>query len=486
MISVALFDSIAHYHEQGMSRREIARRLKIDPKTVRRNLRKVLAGATEPQRTSPGSKLDRYRERIKARADEGWTAWSIHQELSAESDYDACYELVKKLVARLRVREPKVYERLEHPAGEEAQADFGELMRVMHEGKLVRTWAYLAWWPHSDWRYAEVVLDEAVPTFLTCVQNGIRESGAIPQRFSIDNLGSGVFYKHFQERAYQHEFAKLCTHYGMMPNAVRVRTPTDKGKVERGISSLKAFLKGRKPDTLEDLRALVGSWQRTGNDRPHSNTGRRPNDLIAAERRPELPDFYPVARWREYRLRTDCHVQVLRNFYSAPYTLVGKKLTVRLDTDSVQIYHSLQLVARHTRCHGRGQTITDRSHYPAHKQRSSQQIHRDRIERVRAVGAGAAAFLHGLLQSRDHVHSDAYRALMKLVEANDRGVLDRACTRAAHFGNFSLDALRTIVQRRLYELPLDDLSATATTAAPAIAIVRPLSAYTELFGGFSC
>lgn len=469
-----------------MSRREIARRLKIDPKTVRRNLRKILAGATEPQRTSPGSKLDPYRERIKARTEEGRTAWSIHQELSAEPAYDACYELVKKLVARLRARRPKVYERLEHPPGEEAQADFGELMRVMHEGRLVRTWAYVAWWPHSDWRYAEVVLDEAVPTFLNCVQNGVRASGAIPKRFSIDNLGSGVFYQHFQERAYQHEFVKLCAHYGMMPNAVRVRTPTDKAKVERGISSLKAFLKGRNPGTLDTLQALVDSWQRTSNDRPHSTTGRRPNDLIAAERRGDLPEVYPVAFWREYRLRTDCHVQVLRNFYSAPYTLVGKKLTVRLDANSVQIYHDLQLVARHQRCYGRGQTSTDRSHYPAHKQRSNQQIHHDRIERVRAIGAGAAAFLHGLLQSRDHVHSDAYRALMKLMAANDPSVLDRACARAAHFGNYSLDALRTIVERHLYELPLDDLSTTATAAAPTIAIVRPLTAYTELFGGFSC
>ncbi len=99
MISVALFDSIAHYHGLGMSRCEIARRLKIDPKTVRQNLRKILAGATEPQRTSPSSKLDRYRERIKQCVAEGWTAWSIYQELRADPEFDACYELVKKLVA---------------------------------------------------------------------------------------------------------------------------------------------------------------------------------------------------------------------------------------------------------------------------------------------------------------------------------------------------------------------------------------------------
>ena len=64
VISVTLFDSIRHWHDQGMSRREIARRLNVDVKTVRRQLHKIAAGATAPQRSSPGSKLDPYRERI--------------------------------------------------------------------------------------------------------------------------------------------------------------------------------------------------------------------------------------------------------------------------------------------------------------------------------------------------------------------------------------------------------------------------------------
>ena len=46
MISVTFFDSIRHWHDQGMSRREIARRLNVDVKTVRRQLRKMAAGAT--------------------------------------------------------------------------------------------------------------------------------------------------------------------------------------------------------------------------------------------------------------------------------------------------------------------------------------------------------------------------------------------------------------------------------------------------------
>jgi transposase len=74
---VAIFDTIRHWRSRGLSRREIARRLHVDVKTVRRNLAKIKNGATAPTRTSPGSKLNPYRERIKQRVEQGCTAWSI-------------------------------------------------------------------------------------------------------------------------------------------------------------------------------------------------------------------------------------------------------------------------------------------------------------------------------------------------------------------------------------------------------------------------
>jgi hypothetical protein len=84
------------------------------------------------------------------------------------------------------------------------------------------------------------------------------------------------------------------------------------------------------------------------------------------------------------------------------------------------------------------------------------------------------------------VHSDAHRALVRLIEQTDASELDRACARAAHFGNYTIDALRVILERRLFELPLDDLSLTPPTPSPKIAIVRPLAAYAELLGGSRC
>ena len=480
MIPVSLFDTIRHWHAQGMARREIARRLGVDVKTVRRQLRRIEAGATAPHRSTAPSKLAPFAERIAELVALGRTALSIHAELSGDPLFDASYDLVKRHAARIRRTEPKVYERLEHPPGAEAQLDFGELCRVRHEGRMIRTWAFVMVWPHSRYRIEAVVLDQSVPTFLDALQRALCEAGTAPERISLDNFRSAVLAAQLGLRAYQHEFAKFCAHYGTMPNAVRPRTPTDKGTVENAVGALKKALRGRTFSTLEDLRAGVREHQRAYNAREHSVTRRKPADLFAAEQRGPLPEPYPIATWSEHKVRTDCHVQVLRNYYSVPYTLVGKTVVVRVDAGTVRVFSDLREIALHDRVLAVGRTVTDRAHYPEHKRKSTQEIHDERVARVRAVGPGAAAFLHGLLRSREHVHSDSYRQLMRLIESTPAAAMEMSCLRAAHFENFSIPALREILERQLYELPLDDLRATPASPIANIAIVRPLEVYAQL------
>jgi transposase len=469
-----------------MATREIARRLDVDVKTVRRHLRKIENGARAPFRTSPGSKLDPFLERIAELAGTRRTAWRIYVELRENPAFTASYELVKKHVARLRVERPRIFERLEHPAGAEVQVDFGELARVAHQGRTVRTWAFVAVWPYSRYRYVEVVLDQSVPTFLSCVQNALIAAGAVPERISVDNLAAAVLREHFHERAYQREFALLCAHYSTMPNAVRPRTPTDKGSVENGVGALKKGLRGRDFQSFDELQGAVGAWMRAMNARPNAATAKRPDDLVADERRGQLPEPYPIAAWSEHRVRTDCHVQVRSNFYSVPHEHVGKRVVVRVDANTVTVYVDFEAVARHERQIGRGRTVTDRQHYPEHKRKATQEIRRDRVDRIRSVGGGAAAFFAGLLAQREHVHSDAFRALMALVEKTNPATLDRACARAAHFGNYSLGALREIIDRKLYELPLDDFGTPTLIDRSTIVAYRPLEAYTMLIGAASC
>ena len=486
MVRLEIFQTIAVWHRQGMPLREMARRLELDIKTVRRIVAKIEGGAKQPTYKARRSKLDQFTERISELAATGRTARSIYGELSEAASFAASYDLVRRWVARLRRRDPKVYERLEHPPGAEAQVDFAKLGRVRCGERTVTAHAFIMTWPHSHYVYEDVVIDQTVPTFLGAIQDGIWESGSAPSRLTPDNLASAVLRRQLGLRPYQRDFANFCAHYDIAPSPARPRTPTDKGSVERGVRTLRSYLKGRSLATYELLRKAVKHHMGLMNLATHSVTGKRPVDLIWRERRGELPSPYPLARWGEYRVRTDCHIQVRHNFYSVPYRLVGKKVAVRVDRESIAVYDDLEQVALHERCHDRGKNITDRSHYPAHKRVASQDIRAERVARIRAVGPCAADFLHGLLRSREYVHSDLYRELVKIVNRYDHVVVEQACRRAIHFGAFELAKLRHILERRLYELPLDDLfsaSVALTPATSSIDLVRPLEAYSLLYGG---
>lgn len=483
MILVSLYDTISHWHGQQMPTREIARRLNIDVKTVRRTIAKLGAGIRTPTRLAPASKLTPYHDRIAELSQTGRTAWSIYSELATDATFGCSYELVKRYVRALRKRQPKVYERLEHPAGAEVQIDFGELARVEVDGRFVRTWALVGVWPHSRYRFSIVVLDQTVPTFLAAIQQGLRSCAWRPERLSLDNLSSGVVRDHLKMRAYQHDFAAFCAHYGMIPNAVRPRTPTDKGMVENAVKTLKSGLRGRSFTSLDELRSAVATQTRITNERIHSVTHRRPLDLFVAEQLVSLPDPYPIASWSESKVRSDCHIQVLYNYYSVPYTFIGKTVVVRMDVERISIFDNLQEIAQHRRVTGRGVTMTDRLHYPEHKQATSQERREKRLLRIRSVGPGTAAFWHGLQASREYVHSDQVQALLRMIDNRNHADLDRACARAAHFGNFSIAALHRILERRLFELPLDDLSlSTSQMSASTLAVSRPLEMYAQLIG----
>lgn len=134
---------IKHLKEQGVSNRQIAKRLGVDKKTVLRNLKKIQLGEPAPQRAPVGSKLDPFREQIIEGIEAGRSAIQIYQDLLKEPGFSACYDLVKKWVARMRPTSPEVYCRLRVRPAEEAQIDFGWAGRLLVEGKAHSAWAFV-------------------------------------------------------------------------------------------------------------------------------------------------------------------------------------------------------------------------------------------------------------------------------------------------------------------------------------------------------
>ena len=221
----------------------------------------------------------------------------------------------------------------------------------------------------SRYSYYEIVLDQTVPTFLGAIRRGFEDFGGAPARIKPDNLKSAVLISALGERYYQEDFFRLCQHYGTLPDAARPLTPTDKGRTERDIGYVKgSCFQGRDLKTIEEAREWLARWRReVALVRVHGTTRRRPLDLFEEERsalRPLPSDAYEVTSFSRHKVRKDCHVHVLSNYYSVPHAFVGTTVTVRTSEDRVDVYADGERVATHQRLRGRGASRSRRPDGP--------------------------------------------------------------------------------------------------------------------------
>lgn len=475
--------------EQGVAKKEIARRLGIDARTVRKWARRIEAGGGRtPRRAVVPQALDPFREQIAEFVGRGWTAVQVLAELRKKEGFSASYATVRRLVKALRIQTPEVFCRMVFAPAEEAQVDFAHVGRMdAGDGRLVAVHLLVVTLAFSRLLYAEFLLDQTVPSFLGGLRRAFEFFGGAPERLKVDNLKSAVLLDQLHERYYQEDFFRFCRHYGTVPDAARPRTPTDKGRVERSISYVRqSHLRGREPTPLARAREDLAAWRDgVANVRLHGTTQRRPIDMFEEERaalRALPPEPYEVAVFGVHRVRKDCHVRVRENFYSVPWRLVGQDLLVRLTETHVSVLAGEERVAHHVRAIGRGQDVTDRAHYPPFQREATQDVHRRRTGEIRSAGPNAADYL-GRLQQGRRVRGDDLLALGRLLGAHGAADFDAACRRAVHFDAVDGAAtLERILARGLQRQPLP--SEAAASAAPAAGgYERPLHEYGVLLEG---
>lgn len=456
---MGLFLSIRALYDEGVSKKAIARRLGIDVRTVRKHLGRMTSGAEEPRRAPVPSKLDGFEPEIEAKVVQGLSAVQIYQDLCPRDGFEASYETVKRLVRRLRHTEPTVYCRQTFAPGEEGQVDFGEIGRIPVDGRCRRVYLFVLTLCFSRLAYYELVLDQTVPTFLGALRRAFEFLGGAPARIKPDNLRSAVLFDQLGQRFYQEDFFRFCRHYGTVPDAARPATPTDKGRVERDIGYAKGnAFRGRSFASFEDATTHLAHWRdQIASVRVHGTTRRRPIDLFEEERphlRPLPADPYEVCRFGHYRVRKDCHVHVEGSYYSVPHVHVGERLLVRVSEDQIQAFAERERVACHPRSRIPGASVTDPDHYPPSKRVATREIHRERVQAIRAAGPHAAGLLHALRRG-PHVQSDQLVRLVRLVETYGEPAFDQACRRALHFGATDGAArIERILDRRLDQHPL--------------------------------
>jgi transposase len=347
-------------HADGITKREIARRLGISRNTVDK-----LIEASEPpkySRASAGSMLDPL-EAVLRRLLEEWPdikAPRVTEILRDDHGYPGSVDLVRRRLARLRPRAVRPAQRTGYRPGQVLQLDWGEMpTRPKIAGLERRVYALVATLPYSGAQTAHFSFDLTSESFLEGHVRIFDWLGGVTRECVYDNLRSAVARRDGDQVTWNQRFVTLRGHYAFHATACTPATPREKGSVEGGVRHLKTgFWPARRFGCLAELDEQYARWRdQVCNRRTHA-TGRFPvAERLAHERenlRPLPPTSFDFCGARPVRVGLDGYLKLAGNFYRAPIALVHQRVELRFDRDHVWIRHAGADVASYPRSYDRG------------------------------------------------------------------------------------------------------------------------------------
>ena len=402
----------------------------------------VLAG---PKRASTTvSSLAPLREQVAAWFDQGVSGVVIHTALKREHGYTGSYSSVRRMLGTLkRETPPDATVRLVFAPGEAAQVDFGAgPMLADAVGVVRRTWAFVMTLCFSRHQYVEFVWDQTVATWLGCHRRAFEWFAAVPERLIIDNAKCAITKACVYDPQAQRSYADCAEGYGFRIDACPPHDPQKKGIVESGVKYLKGnFLPLKAFRDMVDLNVQARRWVlEEAGIRRHGTTGEAPLARFPVERaamRP-LPAVAPdLGVWSQANVHRDCHVQFERAYYSAPYTLIGKRLWLKASDGMVTLYDEHRAVAAHARALRPGVRRTVRDHLPPDARTFFAHDRSWCLAQAERIGPSCMELIGRLLADRVIERLRAAQGVLRLEKQYPGTRVEAACARAlAHESPF--------------------------------------------------
>lgn len=442
------------YRNTG-SIRVTAKQLGIGRVAVRRILRGIdervsRIPATQPDRPS---KLDPYKPAIKRLVlDDHLTATLVLEEIRAMG-YTGGYSILKGHVRSVRPRPKiKVTTRLEHPPGDPAQVDWSpHTVELAGERRIVHSFSMVL--PFSRYMVVRYALDEKLETLVAMHEEAFTDLGAVPATITYDNMttvgrhvGPGEIWLNprFEEYAKGNDFGIFL---------IDPYKPNQHASVERPFHYIENNFLPRhrsKFTDMDDLNDRAREWCATvANVRNHGTTRERPVDRLLRERAFLKP--LPSARPEPFRtlarlIGADFCVAVDTHRYTVPPRYAGMPATVRLFGDRLDVL----VDGDHVATHPRSDVKYGRSVLPEHEAEFKHWTpSRLLLEQAfLRLGETAHNFYQGLRARRGKAAGHHLQKLLKQADRHGADVVTAAMAHAAKYGNFSADAVASVIAGR--------------------------------------
>ena len=395
----------------GVSQREIERKVRVDRKTVRKYARieKNKKQTGDDNSKSPGvatgsdvetgqnppprppaheasisafefsddaysipaharSACEPHRLWIEEQVRLGRNAVSIYQDLVERFAFEHKYNSVKRFCRALRRKNPVQYDRLEFGPGEEAQVDYGLGAPTLKPGTNTyrRPRLFVMTLKYSRRCFRKVVWTSSQVTWAKLHEEAFRYFGGTTRYVVLDNLKEGVIKPDLYEPELNPVYASVLVHYGVVADPARVADPDRKGSVENAIQHTQdTALKGRRFEGIEEQNQWLMHWEeRWASVRIHGRMKRQVQEMFEEEK-PFLQSL-PLKSFSYFSQETrtvqdDGTIQVHDCYYAALPARLHTKVIVRIYDYEIEIIdpQTLTVLRRHPKGARKGMVMME-------------------------------------------------------------------------------------------------------------------------------
>lgn len=363
---------------EGLSQREIARRLGVSRNTVARYCEgrdvpwETKTSVRKPRVITPEveafvrRRLDKDKETNRPK--QKHTTKRIYERLRAETGFRGGESTIRRLVREMKAKLPQVYLPLAFAPGEAAQVDWG-IGAVFMNGRKIEANLFCIRLCFSCAPFVVAYPSQREEVFLEAHGEAFEFFGGVPRALIYDNLKTAVKEGWGKTAREQEKFLAFRAHYAYETRFCNLRKSHEKGLVENlvGYSRRNFLVPIPRVESWVELNHLLRDRCR-GYIENHHIRGRdlTVKEAFTLEQRTLIPlpvKPYEAVKMAEGKMDYFATVRFETNRYSVPVSFAGRLVTVKASAFEVKIYHRGEEIACHPRSYGRYQTVYDLRHY---------------------------------------------------------------------------------------------------------------------------
>ena len=356
-----------------------------------------------------------------------------------------------------------------HVPGQKMFVDWAGQTVPIHnptDGTLSQGHLFVAVLGASNKTFAEAFPNEQLPCWIAGHVHAYAFYGGVASVTVPDNPKTAVVQACRYEPQLHRAYAEMAEHYGTVVLPARPRKPRDKAHVETGVQiaerHILAALRDQQFFSVGALNEAIIPLLARLNAKPFQKLeGSRDSWFETEEKARLLPlpaTPFQLAVWSKAKANIDYHVVVDNHFYSVPYQLVHEQLEVRKTESTVEFFHQGKRVAAHPLSHQAGRASTLEEHRPKSHQKHLQWTPSRLIDWAAKTGPHCAKVVEEILRRQPHPEM-GYRSCLGIINLGKGAGLERleaACKRALHFQTCSYRSIKSILQGRLENQPIEE------------------------------